>query len=497
MIKKEWKNILEGQEVRQSLSRIREAIKDDDNLQDMYDIIEDKEDVLIGLLESEDAKTRKNAALLMGDLGIHEFLEPIWNAYINEKQRFVKSAYLSAMGSFNYHDYLDDIKKQLEQLKAIELTIENEKHISEELRELSNLIIGLEGTAEHTFTGWDKPYDILLLTNRNFTEIVARELLEIEPSSKVEQTKVGVRAKVTNLNWLREIRTYQELLFLVKGMNACPMESGAVAETIVHSSLLSFLENAHEGEAPYYFRLEMKTKRSLRDKSTFLKKLSAGIEKLSNRKLINSTDNYEFEIRLIEDNQENCNFMIKLFTLKDRRFTYRKEVIPTSIRPANAALTVALAKKYMKMDAQVLDPFCGVGTMLIERHKAVRANTTYGIDILEDAILKAKENTEVAKQTIHYINRDFFEFKHDYLFDEVITDMPFEIGRITEDEIVDIYEGFFRKLPQHLNAGALVVLYSHDSYLVEHLIQRTDFRLLEKFEISKKEGTYVFVLRYK
>ena len=67
----------------------------------------------------------------------------------------------------------------------------------------------------------------------------------------------------------------------------------------------------------------------------------------------------------------------------------------------------------MKEDAQVLDPFCGVGTMLIERHKAVRANTSYGIDILEEAVLKARENAEAAKQVIHFVNRDFFEFTHD------------------------------------------------------------------------------------
>lgn len=497
MIKKEWENILQNQETRQSLSRIREVIKEDCYLQELYDIIEGSEGVLIELLVSGDAKTRKNAALLMGDLGLHEFLEPIWNTYKKEQQRFVKSAYLSAIGNFNYHEYLEDIKEQLEQLKTMELTAENEKHVMEEMRELSTLLIGLEGVSEHTFTGWDEAYDILLITNRNFAENVGQELLAIEPKSKIKVTNVGVRARVTNLNWLREIRTYHELLFLINGMDACPMEQCAVTEAIVSSSLLMFLRNAHMRDAPYYFRLEMKTKRTLKEKSTFLKKVSSGIEKLSDRKLINSTDNYEFEIRLIEDNQGNCNFMIKLFTLKDRRFTYRKEVIPTSIRPVNAALTVALAKKYMKEDAQVLDPFCGVGTMLIERHKAVRANTTYGIDIKEDAILKARENTEIAKQTIHYINRDFFEFKHDYLFDEVITDMPFEIGRITEDEIYDTYTRFFNKLPQHLKEGALVVLYSHDRSLVRQMTMRTDFKILEEYEVSKKEGTYVFVLIYK
>ena len=140
----------------------------------------------------------------------------------------------------------------------------------------------------------------------------------------------------------------------------------------------------------------------------FVKKLSGQIEKLSGRKLINSTTNYEVELRLIENKEGNCNMRVKLFTLRDERFSYRREVISMSIRPVNAALTVALAKEYMKKDAQVLDPFCGVGTMLIERHKAVPANTSYGLDILEEAVDKAKINTEAAHQVIHYINRISF-----------------------------------------------------------------------------------------
>jgi tRNA G10 N-methylase Trm11 len=52
--------------------------------------------------------------------------------------------------------------------------------------------------------------------------------------------------------------------------------------------------------------------------------------------------------------------MIKLYTVEDHRFDYRKEVTPTSIKPVNAALLVSLASEFMVDDAKVLDPFCGV-----------------------------------------------------------------------------------------------------------------------------------------
>ena len=129
MFKNEWGNILRNQDIRQSLSKIREKLKSGGDIQQLRNTIDEDEDILICLLESEDAKTRKNAALLMGDLGLQKFMEPIWKAYKSETQRFIKSAYLSAIGNFDYHNYLDELKAQLKILKNTELSIENEKHV--------------------------------------------------------------------------------------------------------------------------------------------------------------------------------------------------------------------------------------------------------------------------------------------------------------------------------------------------------------------------------
>ena len=496
MTKELWEQIRNGQEVRQNLSKIRQEIKDNGERRMLSSLMDGKEAVLINLLQSEDAKTRKNAALLMGDLRNPSFLAPIWKAYQEEEQRFVKSSYLSAMGNFDYREYLDAIKEQLAVLEKEEVTEENQKHVMEEMRKLSFLIVHIEGVSTHKFIGWDAAYDVFLITNRNFQELTSNELKALEPNAKTKLMGAGVMARVANLNWIKGIRTYQELLFVVRGMETSEMEPDKIAHTVVNSPLLTFLAKSHEGKPPYHFRLELKSKKDLGQKSVFLKKLASKIEALSDRKLINTTENYEFELRLIENKLGNCNIMIKLFTLKDTRFTYRKEVIPTSIKPVNAALTAALSKEYMKEDGQVLDPFCGVGTMLIERHKAVRANTSYGIDIQEDAILKARENAEAARQVIHFVNRDFFQFTHDYLFDEVITNMPFKIGRITDDEVYDIYKRFFQIIPDFLKKGVVLILYTHNKEHVVQLTHRTNFSILKDYEVSKKEGTYIIILRY-
>jgi tRNA G10 N-methylase Trm11 len=179
----------------------------------------------------------------------------------------------------------------------------------------------------------------------------------------------------------------------------------------------------------------------------------------------------------------------------DDRFTYRKHITATSIKPSNAALVMELVKDYLKPEAKVLDPFCGVGTMLIERHKLVKANTMYGIDILEEAINGARINTKEAHQIAHYINKDFFEFSHEYLFDEVITDMPFMIGKITKDEIYELYDRFFTKIREHLTKDGIIIMYSHDKSIVQKLERLRGFMIDKIFEISRKEGTYVFVLK--
>jgi len=231
-------------------------------------------------------------------------------------------------------------------------------------------------------------------------------------------------------------------------------------------------------------------------KSVFAKKLGTEITRLSNQKLINSASNYEFELRLIENKEGNLNVLVKLYTLKDERFLYRKNVIAASIQPVNAAFVAELAKEYMKEDAQVLDPFCGVGTMLIERNYLVPANTMYGLDIYADAVCKGKENAKEAHTIIHYINRDFFDFQHEYLFDEIFTNMPRAIGNKEEDEIFNIYRRFFKKASEHLKYGGVIIMYTHNRDYVKKLAGKNSYRMEAEYEISKKEGAYLMVIRY-
>ena len=490
MIRDTFSDILDNKNVRQNLIQLKAELKISNNKVALLYQMGGDYSIFQKLIRDEDPKVRKNTALIMGELGVPSFLDVLYEGYLKEEQLFVKSSYLTAMKDMDYSNLIPELKKRLEYLTSLNIEESDKKHINEEIRTLTNLVLKMEGTKSHLFTGYHIPSTLCLLTNRNFKEITLEQL----KSHKAKEFNAGVIVNTNDLSDILEIRTFSELLFMLEDVKSVPNDINLIADLIANSSLLDFMLKRHKEKAPFYFRIELKSKMDLDKKSSFTKKLSSEIERLTNRNFINTTSNYEFELRLIENKEGNFNVLIKLFTLKDERFHYRKEVVASSIQPVNAALIAALAKSYLVEDGQVLDPFCGVGTMLIERHKLVNAKTMYGLDIYGEAIEKAKINAKEANPIIHFINRDFFDFKHEYLFDEIFTNMPRVMGHKDEDEINHIYQRFFLKAHEHLKEDGIIVMYSHSKENVRRLMNPKKYKLLEELEISKKEGAYLYII---
>ena len=57
--------------------------------------------LMLKLLKHEDAKVRKNAALILGEMGCQDALDALFYAYECEEKLFVKSAYLTAMSQLD------------------------------------------------------------------------------------------------------------------------------------------------------------------------------------------------------------------------------------------------------------------------------------------------------------------------------------------------------------------------------------------------------------
>ncbi|MBP3676848.1 MAG: methyltransferase, partial [Agathobacter sp.] len=269
------------------------------------------------------------------------------------------------------------------------------------------------------------------------------------------------------------------------------------AKAICESNIFELLNRLHKEEGEYYFRIECKSAMDLEKRSVFTRKLATELENLSKGQLVNSTSDYEVELRLIANKEGKFFPCLRLLTIKNNRFDYRKNAIAASIHPSTAALIMELAKDYLKEDAQIMDPFCGVGTMLIERNKKVPAREMYGTDIFGEAIAYARENTEAAGVRINYIHRDFMDFKHDYLFNEIVTNMPLR-GAKTKQEMDAFYSAFFEKVPQHLTKDAVVIMYTNEiGFVKKQLRLHKEFSLLQETCMQPKTDFYLLILGYK
>ena len=478
--------LLKQENTRQNLSRLRNLIKEHECKVQAYELLKEHDDLLISFLASEDAKIRKNAALLIGDLQISHLADDLFKAYESENTRFVKSSYLTALLQLDIPQLVPKLVDKKKLLEQTEITEENRKHVDEELREINKILIKYNGIKRHTPILEGVRAELLLTTNKLHREIVRRQL----PVKETKLHPLGVIVKTDNIRLIMKVRTYRQMYFMINTEGLLSGDEREMASQLWKSDMYDILRRMHREPGPFYYRIESSAD------GEFQSRLSAALDRLSGGKLINSANNYEIVIKLIQTRDGSYFPCLRLCSVKDDRFTYRKNVLSTSIHPSTAALLVELAKPYLKENAQIMDPFCGVGTMLIERKLAVPAREIYATDIYGDAIEMGRENARIAKTGINFIHRDFFDFKHDYKFDELITDMPVR-GKQTRSEMELFYERFFDKAKQILAKDGIIVMYSNEIGFVKKQIRlRPEYKLLQETCILDKKGFYLFVIRY-
>lgn len=479
--------------IRTNLSALRAQIKDGEKKQKLFQHIEETEDLFFEFLKDDDAKTRKNAALLFGDLAYAPALNVLYEGYQQEKTLFVRASYLQALAELDVTEKLPDLRDALQDLLETEPEPENKKHIDEEIRALRKIIIQNEGIMHHTLDVKGKQVSVILLTNRLHRETIRRSI----DCGTAELHPLGVRVETDNLKKLMQLRTYRDIVFPLCMNGLLPADAAGAAKGIMDGDILGILDSLHKEDDEYYFRIEVKSSWDLEARSAFTRKLAGELERLSEGRLINSMSDYEVELRLIA-NKDGLFFpCLKLSTVKNNRFSYRKNAIAASIHPSAAALIMELSKDYLKEYAQVLDPFCGVGTMLVERSKCVPAREMYGIDVFGEAIVFARENTELSGRKANYIHRDFFDFKHGYRFDEIVTNMPLR-GKKTKQEMDDFYYQFFEKSKEILADEAVVIMYTNEiGFVKKQLRLQKKFTLLKEICMQQKNDFYLLIMGYK
>lgn len=483
-----YDELLEQNNVRANLSTLRKKIRDGGSSREVEEFVQANEELFFGFLGSGDAKTRKNAALLFGDLHYERARSALYESYQKEETLFVRSAYLQALSGMDAAPLLGELRGQLERLQKTVLTPENRKHVTEELRALRSILIRYDGIARHTFDVRQDANRVLLTAGRSRREVV-------QSMAGGELHPLGVWVETDDLLSLLQVRTYREMLFPMgrhAKVSADPKEAaGQLADWMT-----ALCRRYHREEGSFYFRVECRGLPALEERSSLTKKLGAYLGELTQGELVNSPGDYEVELRLVESREGGFFPCLKFAALPDRRFAYRKNAISASIHPSLAALLVELARPYLKENAQIIDPFCGVGTMLIERDIAVPARQKYATDIFGDAILLGRENARLAGTAINFINRNYFDFRHEYRFDEIITNMPVR-GKRTKEEQDRLYGAFFEKSKEILAPEAVIVMYTNETGFVKKQLRlHREYRLLQETCVQSKNGFYLMVIGY-
>ena len=100
MLEEICKALTEETNIRENLIELKKSIKNQDALKEWKEY-HATHPVLYAFLSSEDAKIRKNAALILGETNESGAAKALFEAYQRENTRFVKSSYLTAMNGLD------------------------------------------------------------------------------------------------------------------------------------------------------------------------------------------------------------------------------------------------------------------------------------------------------------------------------------------------------------------------------------------------------------
>ena len=535
------------------LSQIRQLLKDCPGAlkdEDVFYSYATVEPIILVCLTHEDAKTRKNAALVLqtiaeeygldifgddqvedtaasdeaptaSDLPSAEVASYLYAAYKAEETMFVRSAYLEALKCFDCEPYRAELMERLTFLKEESWAEGDLKHVREERHAIESLFEAPASEMKSEFKGLDREMGILLVIDE-----AVREAAQTELGAGARVVPGGVRLTTSSWKKVQSCRLYKEALFpvplrkgsqitisnmgsLVADSKLIPMvdellkaagdstQTGSAGENAVSAgnaaenagSVGSAGENAGAREHP--FRMEIRSSSDEDRSGAALKRAAAELEEASKGRLRNSKTAYEFTLVLMAKRDGSLSPYIKLPDSTDHRFDYRKNSEATSMSAVMAAEAVQMIRPYLKDGAQVIDPFAGVGTLLIERAKAVPHGDLYATDIYGHAVIGGRENAELAGVNISYINRDFFDFKHDYPFDEVITEFPDLFNKEAEEK-EEFFRNFFRSAMEVTADKAMLFLISaEDKAMHKHIRLNPELRIVSEIEFRGHEKIYV------
>ncbi len=335
-----YDKILAGEDLRENLIELKKCLKAEENRTAFREICADTYDVFTQCLADADPKVRKNAADILGEMEAQEALEELMRAWRAEETLFIREDYVKALAALDCEAYLDEFHARLAALRESEAPETERKHARAEAAALQALLLDKEGIKKHKFTGYERANEVVLTTLPAFRG----ELLDALPFQKAK-CPGGIAATVIDMQLVLECRYWQEMLFVVHA-NPLGSKPEEIAAALAASDLMELLLENHRGEAPFYFRVGVTGALGRPEKSHLAWQAGQAIQEAFGDRLINSPSHYEVEVRLTVDREGHITPYLKLYTIPDHRFRYRRAHVAASMRPNVAAGIVGLARPY-------------------------------------------------------------------------------------------------------------------------------------------------------
>jgi tRNA (guanine6-N2)-methyltransferase len=159
---------------------------------------------------------------------------------------------------------------------------------------------------------------------------------------------------------------------------------------------------------------------------------------------------------------------VRLSDDRMRHREYKTAHRPASLRASSAAALAWLSDP--REDDVVLDPFCGAGTILIERAHMGRYAMLLGSDRDDGALAAARVNVGARYKPIKLENWDSCTLPlGDASVSKIVTNLPWGLRYGSHGENRKLYPLWFREFARVLNSGGVMVLLTSEWRLMRDL----------------------------
>ena len=440
-------------------------------------------------IKHDDPKVRKNSVQIIGLTNDNSFADILYEAYQAEETLYVRPEYIKVLSTMNVDRYLDALDNQAKALAARDLR-EDEKHVAAELRELYALLYSKGRGGKHRFSS-DEISTMILTTLPGTERYLQAAIDEVIGVDKTTLVRSGVKVESSQYEDLSRIRCYNDLLFVPSGMRALVGHASDMAKKCVDSDLVGYISERLVGSGPFRFYVSVKGRLSVESKSKLAKAFAGELEKLSNCAMINSPNDYEINLQLVGSSKHEGQYALYVIFggLGNGRFDYKVKSLPTSIKPYVAATICEIIDEKTHEFKRVLDPFCGIGTMLIERNFKDKQEVLTGVDIFGEAVWAASEIRDKLKMDIQYVDKDMKDFEAEEPYNLILTDLPYVTKAFDESKVRGVYNSFLDKAHEWLSDDGIIAAYTMSPKAFSDVIKtHKDIKIIEEVDIYKNKS---------